>query len=263
MANVQLGQLQQEAAQLSTHFSDPETYLKQLERLLESYASPIHRHGRVRGMRPILFSYEVPALVLHRLELEQQFQASQQPAAALAVADALWARRSYETRQLAIRLLGATPAPSHEITARLEAWSAENQEELLVSLLFQSGARGLAEQQPQALLAFGRAMLASQTLRKQILGLGCLQTLLSSRGFDNLPALFNALLPISQDMPRKLQPFLADVLSELAARTPKETAFFLQQLLAGQHSEGSRWVARQVLRQLPTEMQASLRELAK
>ncbi len=263
MPSVQLGQLQQEAAQLSEHFTQPQAYLKQLERLLQSYSTPVHRHGRVTGLRPVIFSFEVAPPVLKRLELEMALQAGQQPSAALAVADALWERRSYETRQLAIRMLGATPAPAAEIASRLEAWAAENQEELLVAELYERGPRTLVQTDPSGLLSFAERLLASQEIRKQVLSLGLLQTLLNTGNFANLPVMFALLAPASQQPPRKLQPFLADVLSALARRSPKEAAYFLGQLLAGQPSEGARWIARQVLRQLPADMQPSLRELAK
>lgn len=263
MPSIQLGQLQQEAAHLSEHFGDPERYLRQLERLLQTYATPIHRQGRIKGMRPVLFSYEVPPPVLRRLEMELSLQAEQQPTAALALADTLWERRSFETRQLAVRLLGSTPATEAELGARLAAWASENQEELLVSELHTRGTRRMAASDPEALLRFAQQMLGSSEYRTQTLGLGSLQTLLAAGQFANLPALFNVLLPISQDPPRRLQPFLANLLVALAQQTPKETAFFLGRVLAEQPSESSRWVARQVLRHLPAEIQANLRELAK
>jgi hypothetical protein len=263
MPIIQLGRLQQEAAQLSEHFAEPETYLKELERMLESYADHVHRQGRVKGMLPVLFSFEVPQPVLKRLELEMALQARHQPAAALPVADALWERRTIETRLLAVRLLGATPAAATELTSRLEAWADENREELLSAELQGRGAAQLIERDPEALLAFARALLAAGDSRKQTLALGLLLSLLGSGDFANLPALFSMLTDISQDPTKKLRPALADLLSALAQSSPKETTYFLQQRLAESPSEGTRWVARQVLRLLPEGAQATLRELAK
>jgi hypothetical protein len=264
MPIVQLGRLQQEAAQLSEHFSDPPTYLKELERMLESYADHVHRQGRVKGLLPVLFSFEVPQPVLKRLELEMALQARQQPAAALPIADALWERRTIETRLLAVRLLGAAPVAAAEVTSRLEAWADENREELLATELQGRGAAGLIERDPEALLAFARRLLAAGEGRQQTLALGLLFSLLnSSADFANLPALFSLLTDISQDPPKKLRPALADLLSALAESSPKETTYFLQQRLAESPSEGTRWVARQVLRLLPEDAQASLRDLAK
>lgn len=263
MPSVQLGQLQQEAAQLSEYFAQPEQYLRRLERLLQAYATPTHRQGRIKGLRPVLFSFEVPPPVLHHLEREMSLQAEQQPAAALAIADVLWERRSFETRQLAIRLLGSVPAAEPEVGTRLEAWASENQEELLIEELYQRGTRRMAASNPAGLLQFAQRLLATGEFRKQVLSLGSLQTLLADGQFANLPALFATLLPISQDPPRKLQPFVADLLVALARKTPKETAYFLGQALGEQPSEATRWIVRQVLRHLPAEMQAGLRELSK
>lgn len=263
MAVIQLSQLLQEVQQLSEHFEDPHKYLKQLERLLEAYASRVHRQGRVKGTRPVLFSYEAPQPVLRRLEMELAQQAAGRPAAALVLIDALWQRRTIETRQLAIRLLGAASLPAAEVTRRLQAWAEENREELLASELQTRGVRRLSVEDPDELLAFASRLLAGGEARQQGLALGGLQTLLAAGGFSRLPALFALLAPLCQDPPRKLQPFLAELLGTLAKHTPKETAFFLRQVLTEQPGDGGRWVARQALRHLPAEAQAALRELAR
>lgn len=263
MPTVQLSQLLQEVQALSEHFEDPQKYVRKLERLLEAYASRVHRQGRVKGVRPVLFSYEAPQPVLRRLELELIHQAEGRPAAALALIDALWERRSMETRQLAIRVLGAASLPAAETTRRLQDWAEENREELLVSELQTRGVGRLAADNPDELLAFASRLLAGSEVRQQSLALGALQTLLAAGGFSRLPALFGLLAPICKDPSRKLQPFLAELLGTLAEHTPKEASFFLRQLLTDEPGDGARWVARQALRRLPAEAQAELRELAK
>jgi hypothetical protein len=259
MPTIQLGRLQTEAAQLSEHFNQPELYVKELEHLLETYASRVHRQGRVRGMRPVLFSFEVPQPVLKRLELEMALQAREQTQAALAIADALWARRSIETRQLAARLLGAIPAKPGEVAQRLEAWAGENREEVLAPELETRAAFHLVHAFPEELLSFTNRLLANGEPRLQVLGLGLLRTLLAEDGFSNLPALFSLLGEVSQDPSRKIRPYVADLLGSLAERSPKETTYFLQQQLAAKPGEGTLWVARQVLRRLPEDGQESLR----
>lgn len=264
MPTVQLARLHQEAAQLSTHFANPNQYLQALENLLESYSVPVHRQGRVRGMRPVLFSYEVPPPVLKQLHLEMALQASQQPNEAIAVAEALWARRFIETRLLAARLLGAIPVSDPvKVTTRLEAWAEENREEILAPELWVYGAVFICEQFPDRVIPFAARLLASKEVRKQVLGLGVLQTLLSKNHYNNLPLLFNQLNDISKDPAKKLRPYLADLLASLAQRTPKETVYFLQQRLAESPSEGTNWVARQVLKSLPDDGREQLREALK
>jgi hypothetical protein len=259
MPTIQLGRLQAEAAQLSEQFPDPAAYVKELERLLETYASHVHRQGRIKGLRPVLHSFEVPPPVLKRLELEMALQARQQPQTALAVADALWARRSMETRLLAVRLLGAAPAPAPEATRRLEAWAAENREELIAPELHERGALHLVHTYPDETLAFAGRLLAAADPRLQALGLGVLQTLLAADGFGNLPLIFGLLSPVSEDPPRKLRPYLAELLSALAQRSPKETSYFLQQRLAANPGEGTQWVARQAMKSLPEDAREALR----
>ncbi len=264
MPTVQLARLHQEAAQLSTHFANPSEYLHALEILLESYSMPVHRQGRVRGMRPVLFSYEVPASVLKQLHLEMALQAGQQPTEALGLADALWARRSIETRLLAARLLGTIPVgAATEISSRLETWAEENREEILATALWAQGALYVCEQFPDQVIPFAAHLLASKEIRKQVLGLGILQTLLGNNHYGNLPLLFNELNEISRDPAKKLRPYLADLLASLAQRSPKETVYFLQQRLAESPSEGTHWIARQVLKSLPNDGREQLREALK
>jgi hypothetical protein len=210
-------------------------------------------------MRPVLFSFEVPQPVLKRLELEMALQAREQAQAALAIADALWAQRSIETRQLAARLLGTIPAKPDEFTKRLEAWASENREELLARELETRAALHLAQAYPEEILNFVSRLLGSGEQRLQVLGLGLLQTLLGEDQFSNLPALFGLLGEVSQDPSRKLRSYLADLLGLLAERSPKETTYFLQQQLAAKPGEETLWVARQVMRRLPEDGQDSLR----
>jgi hypothetical protein len=264
MPTVQLARLHQEAAQLSNQFANPNEYLHALEILLETYSMPVHRKGRVRGMRPVLFSYEVPPPVLKQLHLEMALQASQQPNEALALADALWARRSIETRLLAARLLGVIPISTPtEITSRLESWAEENREEILAPELWAHGVLHICEQFPDQVVASAARLLASKEIRKQVLGLGSLQTLLSNNHYGNLPLLFNQINEISKDPAKKLRPYLADLLIILAQRSPKETVYFLQQRLAESPSEGTNWVARQVMKSLPEDGRGQLKQALK
>lgn len=264
MPTIQLARLQQEAALLSEHFAEPEAYLRGLERMLQTYAVPVHRQGRVKGMRPVLMSYEVPPPLIRQLQLELSLQAKEFPQQAFAVADGLWARRTIETRLLAARLLGAiAPTDPRQITERLEAWGQENREEVLMPELIQRATLSLCALFPEELLAFAGHLLVSGEHRLQALGLGTLQTLLSTTAYANLPAFFEMLAGICADPPKKLRPDLADLLVALAARSPKETEYFLEQRLTESSNEGAQWLARQVIKVLPEESRVRLRGLIK
>lgn len=263
MPTIELARLRQETARFSEYFSEPSTYLRGLERLLQNYAVPVHRQGRVRGLRPVLQSYEIPPPLLKHLQMEMAEQAKQAPQSALAVAEGLWARRTIETRQLAARLLGAINVEPQQLTARLESWVDENREPSLAPELAQHATASLCARFPEELVAFARRMLATRALRKQILALGALQNLLDSTHFANLPLLFDLLAETGKAPDHKLRPVMANLLVALAARSPKETEYFLQQSLEGSSNEGATWVARRVIKVLPEESRARLRTVLK
>jgi hypothetical protein len=263
MPTIELARLKQETARLSEYFSEPQIYLRGLERLLQNHAVPVHRQGRVRGLRPVLQSYEIPPPLLKHLQMEMAEQAKQAPQSALAVADCLWARRTIETRQLAARLLGAIDAEPQQLTSRLEGWAEENREPVLASELAQQATGTLCARFPEELVAFAHRMLASRDSRKQILALGALQNLLDSTHFANLPLLFDLLTESGKAPDRKLLPVLTNLLVALAARSPKETEYFLRQALEGKPNEGLAWVARRVVKVLPEESRARLRQVMK
>jgi hypothetical protein len=261
MPAIQTALLQQQAAQLSTHFADPSAYVSALEKMLEGYVVPVQRQGRTRSVRPILFTYETPAPVLKQLQLELTYQAKLQPQQALAIADALWAKRTIETRLLGARLLGVIPElRASDYTSRLETWSLENRELLLAPELTERATLALCEQSPDKLVAFVRRLLAETEPRKQVFALGALNTLLQIDHFGDLPSIFSMLAKISRDPDKKMRSALVEVLSTLAARSPKETTYFLEQLLAKKPSEGAQWLARQVAKALPEESRQSLRQ---
>jgi hypothetical protein len=263
MPTIDLSRLKVEAAQLSDHFSEPATYLRGLQHLLQSYAMRPNRLGRIAGMRPVLASYEVPPPMLKHLHFELGEQAKQNPRAALEVADGLWAKRTMETRLLAAHLLGAINAEPAQITARLEAWAQENREASLAPELAEGGTTTLCAMAPEALVAFSQRLLASGEPRKQSLALEALHSLLSNTSFANLPLLFDMLAPLCQTPGRRLRPDLANLLLELAQRSPQETEFFLQQCLEAESNAGIEWIARQVLKALPADGQARLRVFLK
>jgi hypothetical protein len=263
MPTIELARLQQEAAQLSDYFNDPPVYLRGVERLLQTYAVPVHRQGRVKGLRPILRTYEVPPPLVKQLHLEMSQQAKLSPQQALQIADGLWQQRTIETRTLAPRLLGAIEEIEPAAVAeRMEAWTLENREPTLLPEL-RHGVFGLAKQAPEKLLGFAKGWLDSGEPRRQVLALGVVQTLLTTTGYANLPVVFALLADVSRNPDRKLRPDLVELLTILAERSPHETEYFLARALGSEPSEGASWVARQVSKSLPEESRERLRSLFK
>jgi hypothetical protein len=259
MPAVELGRLQQQVAQISDLFQQPAEYLLAAENLLRDHGMPVHRQGRVKGLRPILVSYEVPPPLLRLLAQEMSAQAREHATDAVAIADGLWSRPVLETRQLAISLLGSIEGLPGEITKRLEAWAQQNREPLLVAELSADGTKTLRANHQDALLEMAVRLLSGEDARKQILAIGALRGLVSEEQLSNLPKMFDLLAPVCKDPDRKIRPELAELLVGLAQASPKETEFFLQEISRGQPSESAGWLVRQAARALPADSQARLR----
>jgi hypothetical protein len=261
MPAIELGRLQQQVNQLSDLFQHPGSYLQAVDTLLKDHAGPVHRQGRVKGLRPMLRSYEVPPPLLKILTLEMSLQAKEYPQEALAIADGLWEQETMETRQLAIHLLGSIVLPSpQEITKRLENWASENQEQLLTPELAEIGTRSLRSTSADQLLNFAAQLLSNKDYRKQILCLGMLQNLVLSDHFPDLPRLFDLLIPVSKKPDRRIRPELASLLGEMAKSSPKETEYFLGKLLSDEPGEDCRWLVRQAMKALPDDSRLRIQE---
>jgi hypothetical protein len=269
MPTVELARLKVETAQLAVRFSQPDAYVQGVVHLLQNYSMPVHRQGRIKGLRPVLMSYEVPPPLMKHLQFEMALQAEDTPEPALLIADGLWAEQSIETRQLGTRLLGAVDSQPAEITARLERWAKENQEPILVPELEHEGTRTLAAKYPDQLVEFAKRLLGSKDALKQGLALGALQSLLTDTGYSNLPMIFDLLAGAIETAERHLRPNFAELLSLLARRSPQETEYFLQQCLSGDDkvgkanvgraNQGTAWIARQAMKALPEDSRARLR----
>lgn len=260
MPAVELGRLQQQVAQLSDLFQQPAGYLHGVEDLLRDHGGPAHRQGRVKGLRPVLVSYEVPPPLLKLFTLEMSAQAREYPAEALTIADGLWSRPTMETRQLAISLLGniSTFAPE-EIMSRLETWADENREQILVPKLAENGTKTLRITHQEELLELAARLLQSGNSRKHVLAIGVLQSLVRGGQVSNLPKLFDLLAVPCKDPDRKIRPELADLLASLVHLSPRESEYFLFQMLGESPTEGARWLVRQAAKALPEEGRARLR----
>lgn len=261
MPSVQVAQLRQECAQLGEHFQDPEAFPHHLDLLLERYAQRAKRKGRVRSTGPVMRSYDVPAPVLRQLRLELSPKLMEEPARGLALVDALWSQRILEHRLLAIRLIGLLPENFFgKVRKRLLEWAQENREEQLLGEIAERGTQSLREQDPEGLLKLCASLLKKKDLRPRATALLALKALLDHNPVSNLPALLDVLSPSAQNAPKNLRPYLLEVYASLAAFSPGEALYFLQQRLAENPGEGTRWMARRALKFFPPEGRKALQE---
>lgn len=260
MPAIDLVRLRRQVLQLTEHFPDPQAFLGNLKLLLESYSLRAYRRGETQRSALTLPTFRVPAPVLKQIHFELQEMAEADPDQALRLADALWAQRSLEHRILAARLLGSIPVElASQTLERLGNWAEANREESLLAELAENGSAYLRQEQPAALIEFAGDCLNSQEPRRQSLALLTLRPLLTRTNFANLPVLFELLVPIASDPPKRPRPYLIRLLEVLAERSPLETLYFVEKRLTENPGEGTRWMVRQALKFLPAEGQERLR----
>ena len=182
------------------------------------------------------------------------------PAAALALADALWQDEYFEPRLLAAFILGQIPLkPVEEISRRILTWADISADKQLQEAIFSQATLRLRRENPAAWLAIITDWLAASPLASKVMGLRALAGLLEDREFEDLPGAFNMLQPLMLTAPSRLHGDLLMVLQIIVRRSPVETTHFLRQVLLGTSSPIPARLIRQILPSLSPELQASLR----
>jgi hypothetical protein len=93
----------------------------------------------------------------------------------------------------------------------------------------------------------------------QAMGLHALLPLIQDRDYQNLPPVFSSISPLLQSAPAAIQVELIEVISALARRTPKETVYYLRQVLTVGQGAGADRLIRKALPAFDAESQSSLR----
>jgi hypothetical protein len=264
MPAIQPARLRQQAAALAEHFNDPTAYVRSLHYLMDFYADRARRAGHSTQPGPLITAYNVRPPVLRTLLQELLPFALQDPAAGLALCDALWTEPYLEFRLLAAMLLGHLPLdPPEAITGRLQSWITTNLEFQQVDALLTSGVERLHRENPKALIRLIQTWLESTKSFYQQLGLRALLPLIQNPDFENVPVFFRLIQPLVTSVPTGLRPDILDVLAALAQRSPNETAYFLRQMLTLSDTPGTPWLVRQSLDAFPPDLQKSLRNAAR
>lgn len=262
MPAIQPARLKHQAAELALTFDQPATFVRGLEDLCEFYANRAYRPGVSGESRPsLLQAYNVPAPVLRQVQLEVLPLASNSPEAGLTLCQALWAKPILEHRLLAAGILGGLPVtPPAPILACLRSWIESAPEEQMLNALLQHGAAQLRQHRPEALLELAESWLnRSQVLNLQA-GLRLLQSLADDPAFENLPAIFTRIAPLSRVQPSAVRPDMVKLIRTLLRRSPSETAYFLRDNLQAANNPDTPWLIRQVVDDFPPNLQTSLRQ---
>jgi hypothetical protein len=259
MSAIQLARLKKQASQLADMVDKPEDFVHSLHKLLDFYADRTHRPGQAGEPPPLLSQYRVPIPVLRQIESEVISRLDKQTQENLNLLDRIWEEPNFEFRLLAATLLGRiSPSPPEAVTERIHAWASSTAEQRLLSVLL---VQGLERTRREALNEFLQQVenwLAGPTMLSQKIGLRAILPLITEGEFENIPVIFRLITPFTRALPAPLRSDLLDVMSALALRSPKETAYFLRQNLELPASTDTAWIIRQCLRQFPNETRESL-----
>ena len=246
---------------MAEHFGDPPAYIRSMHHLLDFYSDRVKRLGRSEKPGPLIKTYQVPPPVLRLILQELLPLAHNDPEKGFALCDALWKEPYFEFRILASMLIGQMPAEHAEkIIEQVQCWITTDLGVQLVDAILLHSFICLRHERPPILVDLIKSWLNNTDIFSKQLGLRALLPLINDADFENLPAFFGMIQPLTENTPNVLRPDLLEVLIALTRRSPQETAYFLRQCLKSTSSTDTPWLIRQVVQQFPPDLQERLRQ---
>jgi hypothetical protein len=258
MPAINLARLKTQAAQLSEKFGETETFVRDLNELLDFYTNRTIRATQI-AQRLSLPTFRTPAPVLRQVQAEIAPLAEIHPAEAIALAEALWKAGSLESRLLTASLLGSIP-PVQAIPAlsRLPDWLAQSTDKEIRAALLTDALARLRHENPEALFILLEDWLKSPRNSLQAWGLRALIPLLTDPHFENLPAVFRVLRPAVRTAGPVTQMELQACFATLEKVSLIETTAFLREVIGENPPPLMMRTFRRILPGLSPELQASL-----
>jgi len=246
---------------LAEHFNDPPSYIRSLHHLLDSYADRAKRSLQLQKPGPLIQAYKVHPPVLRLVVQELVPLAQENPEKGFALCDALWGESYLEFRLVSAMVLGHMPEDQYmEAIQRLQNWITPEMDMQLVDLILGHGLTRIRKERPDLIVKLIQHWLDDPNDYYQQLGLRALLPLIKDPDFENLPAFFRMIQPLTCHAPGFLRPDLLDVLTALAHRSPQETTYLLNHCLNLSEATDTPWLIRQILSEFPPEIQANLRQ---
>lgn len=260
MPAIDLAHLKTQTALLSDKFSEPDGFVRGLNKLLDFYTNRTKRTAQV-VQRFSLPTFHTPKPVLRQIERELQPLADARPVEAIALTNALWKAGSFESRLLAARLLGMVQ-PARALTAfsNMPNWLAATMEKDIRHALLTDALARLRRENADAFFILLEDWLKSPRPTYQVWGLQALIPLLQEPGFENLPAVFRIIRPAMDMAESTTQLELQACLAALANVSATETTVFLRTVLRSGPAPMFVRTLRRILPALPEELQSGLRD---
>jgi hypothetical protein len=260
MPAVQMIRLKAQIGELAWQFTRPGEFQQALTELFNYYSERSYRPGQAAQPVSLTPMYHLPLLILRQLALDLSPYCLENPSAALALADTLWKDIYLEPRLLAVTLLGHLPVqPEEPLVERLQSWCQPGENKELLNTIFRQTSLKLRRQLPERWLGIIKGWLNDPRTPFQAMGLNALLPLIQDRDFENLPPIFGSISPLLQSAPAAIQVELIAVISALARRSPKETVYYLRQVLTVAQDAGADRLIRKTLPAFTLEDQTSLK----
>ncbi len=251
-----------QATELIQSASDADAFCRSYHVFLDLYADRTYRPGKIGAPPPLLRAYQVPKPVERAVEKELGIWAADNREAAFMLADALWQQPYLEFRLTAASLIGQVfPLPVKPVFSRVETWNEPSTEDRLVKALVNSGLKRILNEYQEIYVEQVDTWLRSRSGERNRLGLIACPPLLERREFDDYPLLFNRLSNLMRSEKSPLRNDILIVIQEFAARTPDETAYFLDTALRSTSDNAQiAWYIRNSLSYFPPNTRSDLRE---
>ncbi len=264
MPAIDLARLRKQTSRLIDFFFVPDEFLRHLRGILDFYVNRTLRTVEAVAPGSNLSTYHTAPVILRQIELGLAEIASNNPAAALDLADLLWDEGYLETCLLAAYLLGRIPPQEEQgerLLARLTAWTQQVRDPSVRVALLTTSLLRLRQETPDQFLELIGEWLHPARTRTWPNGIQALMPMFEDPNFENLPPVLHILEPVFEAAPAIIQVDLSDLVLVMFKSFPTETAFFLRQVLTNSENPMTHVTLRRISSIFPEELLAELRDL--
>lgn len=262
MPAIQLKKLRGDIRKISESFFEPDQFVRHINRLFETTADRTYRPGQSAETRYTVDAYNIPLPILREIAQELGSFVKSHPMESLNVCDKLFEQPYFESRLLAIYLLGKVDVSYKQaLEIRFRNWAVELFDERLISALIYQGARNLRSVLPGEYLELVFTWLKSEKTYVQRIGLRALIPMLAEEKYNNLPRIYNEIMPLMRTVRAEATPELIDVLLALVNQSPVETAHFFQQALIAPLGSQTTIIIRKAAARLPGYLEEEIKGL--
>lgn len=238
-------------------FPDAAEVAAKTRALLDDYADRSYRASPRLSSTVLDNTYRAPAPVVRALAMALRSPMQNQAPAALPVIHAIWQGGSREERRLAAELLGhiilAVPG---EALGLIELWLPTVESTETADALAELGLGPLLRASPRQVAHLKRWIGHTRKWARRFT-VAALMPLVKEPGWDNIPAALEIIRPVMADADAEVRHITVEVLRGLAAKSPREIAYFLREQ-ATRPNHHSHWVVRSAMLALPTQDQTAI-----